>query len=186
MTGPLDARVRRLEDREEIRQLIARYGYVVDGRDIEGIPRLFTPAGRFRSRDGVIDATGRPAVVEAFHGRYAALTFSLHWTHDVIVEPDPADPDRATGIVGSHAEVCRNGTPMIAALRYDDVYRRHEGRWLFEDRLLSFVYYVPVDQYRQALGATDRMRAYAEPRAADLHESLPSWQDYARRFPRRS
>lgn len=184
MTDALAARLQRLEDREEIRQLIARYGYVVDARDIDGIPLLFTPDGRFRSRDGVIDAAGRDEVVKAFHGRYSALTFSLHWTHDVIVELDPEDPDRATGIVGSHAEVCRNGVPMVTGLRYDDVYRRHEGRWRFADRLLSFVYYVPVGQYAEALGAPDRMRAYAEPRAADLPETLETWQGYGRRFPR--
>jgi ketosteroid isomerase-like protein len=185
MSDDLERRLARLEDREQIRELVARYGYVVDARDIDGIPLLFTPDGRFRSKDGVIDAAGRPEVVKAFHGRYSALTFSLHWTHDVIVELDPQDPDRATGIVGSHAEVCRNGVPMVTALRYDDVYRRHEGRWRFADRLLSFVYYVPVGQYIESLGATDRMRAYETPRAADLPESLPAWQDYGRRFPRR-
>lgn len=183
MTDDLLARLQRLEDREQIRELIARYGYVVDSRDIDGIPLLFTPDGRFRSRDGVINATGRPAIVTAFHGRYSALTFSLHWTHDAIIELDPADSDRATGIVGSHAEVCRNGVTMVTGLRYDDLYRRQEGRWRFADRLLSFVYYVPVEQYAAALGGTDRMRAYDTPRPADLPEPLPQWQDYARRFP---
>ena len=67
--------------------------------------------------------------------------------------------------------------------RYDDIYRRQEGRWRFADRLLSFVYYVPVEQYAAALGGTDRMRAYDTPRPADLPEPLPQWQDYARRFP---
>ncbi len=184
MGKDLERRLARLEAREEIRELIASYGYVVDARDIDGIPDLFTPDGRFRSRDGVIDASGRPGIVDAFHGRYSALTFSLHWTHDVVIELDPADPDRATGIVGSHAEVCRNGASMVAALRYDDLYRRHEGAWRFADRLLSFVYYLPVDQYAAALARRDRMRAYAGPQAADLPETLAAWQDYARRFPR--
>ncbi len=184
MEATLAERVRRLEDREAIRELIARYGYVVDGRDIDTLADLFTADGCFRSSDGVIDAHGREAVIRTFHGRYAALQFSLHWTHDCIVEFDPADADRATGLVGSHAEVHRNGVTMIAALQYQDRYRRESGRWRFADRLLSFIYYVPVEQYAAALGRSDRMRAYESPRAADLPEPLASWRDYARRFPR--
>lgn len=181
MDPRLEERIRRIEDREQIRDLVSRYGYVVDGRDIEALADLFTPDGRFRSRDGVMNAAGRQAVIETFHGRYAALRFSLHWTHDVIVELDQGDADAATGLVGSHAEVNRNGVTMIAGLQYQDRYRRHEGRWRFADRLLSFTYYVPVEQYAGALGATDRMRAYDTPRPADLPETLPSWQDYGRR-----
>ena len=73
----------------------------------------------------------------------------------------------------------------FSALRYEDRYQRQEGRWRFADRLLSFMYYVPVDEYAEALGALDRMRAYDSPRAADFPEQSTSWQDYARRFGRR-
>jgi len=178
----LAARVARLEDRAEIRELVARYGFVVDDRDIEGLAGLFTPDGCFRSRDGVIDAHGREAVIETFHGRYAALGLSLHVTHDHLVRFDEEDPDRASGLLSSHAEVHRNGRTMVAALRYEDRYRRHEGRWRFADRLLSFMYYVPVEEYAAALGALDRMRAYDSPRPADFPERSATWRDYARRF----
>jgi len=175
-------RVARLEDRVGIQELVARYGFVVDDRDIDALAGLFTPDGCFRSVDGVIDAHGRDAVIETFHGRYAALSFSLHVAHDHIITFDPDDPDHATGLLGSHAEVHRNGRTMVAALRYEDSYRRHEGRWRFADRLLSFLYYVPVEEYARALGALDRMRAYDAPRPADLPERTASWQAYARRF----
>lgn len=178
----LAARIARLEDREEIRELVARYGFVVDDRDIDGLAELFTPDGCFRSRDGVIDAHGLPAVIETFHGRYAALTLSLHVTHDHVIRFDEDDPDLARGLLSSHAEVHRNGRTMVAALRYEDLYRRHAGHWRFADRLLSFLYYLPVEDYGDALGRLDRMRAYESPRDADIPESLSSWQDYARRF----
>ena len=55
---------------------------------------------------------------------------------------------------------------------------RHEGRWCFADRLLSFLYYLPVDEYAQALGDRLRMRAYGDRRPADFPESLPNWQLY--------
>lgn len=181
----LAARVARLEDREEIRALVARYGFVVDDRDIDALGGLFTPDGCFRSKDGVIDAHGREAVIETFHGRYAALGLSLHVTHDHLITFDEKDPDRAGGLLSSHAEVLRNGRSMVAALRYEDVYRRHEGRWRFADRLLSFLYYVPVEEYAEALGSRDRMRAYEAPRPADFPEGTKGWDDYARRFGKR-
>ena len=38
----LEARIRRLEDRFEINELIARYGLVMDNRDRAAMPALFT------------------------------------------------------------------------------------------------------------------------------------------------
>ena len=176
----LERRIRRLEDRVEIGELIARYGLVMDDRDLTAMPSLFTPDVTIRSADGVMNATGRDTVVALFRGRFAVLGPSNHVTHDRIVAFDDADPDRATGIVLSHAEMNRRGGPMIAAIRYHDEYRRHEGRWKFASRLLSFFYYLPSDQYLDALGPglAKRNRAYDEPRAADWPEPLATWRQY--------
>lgn len=174
----LESRIRQLEDREEIRELIARYGIVIDDRVIEGIGECFTVDGVFRSRDGVLDARGREAVVEQFRGRFEVLGPSNHFTHDHIISFDDDDADHAFGLVTSHAEVVRNGQAMWAALRYEDEYRREDGRWRFSDRLLSFMYYVKVQEYAQAMASTQRMRAYATPAAADYPEQLDSWRAY--------
>jgi hypothetical protein len=48
--------------------------------------------------------------------------------------------------VFAHAEMQRNGQPMLAAIRYQDVYQRCEGRWRFRERGLSFAYGVPTSQ----------------------------------------
>lgn len=177
-TLSLEQRIRRLEDREAIRELVARYGIVIDDRVIDGIADCFTVDGAFRSRDGVLNARGREAVVEQFHGRFAVLGPSNHFTHDHIIEFDPQNPDRATGLVTSHAEVVRHGEAMWTALRYEDEYRREEGRWRFADRLLSFLYYVRVEEYASAMAGHERMRAYAQPTQADYPEQLPSWKRY--------
>ena len=180
MTEPsasLQARIARLEDRAAIHELIARYGIAIDDRDIEVIAALFTPDGSFRSRDGVMDARGREAVVEQYRGRFAALAVSNHFSHDHILTFGP-DPDEAHGLITAHAEVWRNGRALIAALRYEDTYRRHEGSWCFADRVVSFLYYLPVEEYAQGLGDRLRMRAYGDRRPADFPESLPNWQRY--------
>jgi ketosteroid isomerase-like protein len=179
MTPPMtaEARLRRLEDRAELAELIARYAIAVDDRDLEAIGALFTPDGAFRSKDGVMAAHGTAAVLEQFRGRFRALKLSNHFSHDHIFEFG-ADPDAATGLVTAHAEVWRNGRALIGALRYQDTYRRHQGRWCFADRLLFFLYYLPVEEYATALGDPLRQRAYGDRRPADFPESLPTWQQY--------
>ncbi|HET9107542.1 MAG TPA: nuclear transport factor 2 family protein, partial [Steroidobacteraceae bacterium] len=157
----LTQRIRALEDRAELRELVARYGIAVDDRDIDLLTALFTPDASFRSEDGVMSAHGRDAVIEQFRGRFAALKATNHIAHDQILEPGPG-PDAASGLVSSHAEVCRNGRVLIAALRYRDRYRRHEGRWRFAERVLSFLYYLPVEEYAEGLAGRLRMRAYGD------------------------
>jgi ketosteroid isomerase-like protein len=145
--GPtLEERVRHLEDRVAIGELIARYCLVMDNRDVDAIESLFTPDARVWSADGVMDVRGRQAAVEMFKSRFTVLGPSNHFTHDRTVEFDHMDPDRATGLVLAHTEVQRNGQPMLAAIRYQDVYQRCEGRWRFRERGLSVMHDVPTLQ----------------------------------------
>jgi hypothetical protein len=173
MSAALAARLARLEDRLAIADLQARYTLSIDDQDLARVGPLFARDGRFRSADGVMDAVGREAICDQYRGRFAALGFGFHFTHDHLIELDPADPDRATGVVSSHAEVVRNGQAMLAAMRYEDRYVREDGAWRFADRLLKFFYYVPVDQYVAALPGTGRMRAYGDIRPADLPVAPP-------------
>lgn len=175
----LAARIRRLEDREAIKELIARYGLVMDDRDMDGMPGLFTEDVRILSRDGVMDARGREAAIALFRGRFTVLGPSNHFTHDKIIRFGD-DPDEATGIVLSHAEMQRKGEPMLAAIRYTDRYRRENDAWRFAERLFDFFYYVPTAEYLDALGPglATRMRAYEEATGADIPEKLASWRAY--------
>jgi ketosteroid isomerase-like protein len=175
----LEERVRRVEDQLEIRQLVSRYCFVVDDRDLAGMADCFTADGRFRSADGVMDAQGRDAIIEQYHGRFAVLGPGIHVTHDHVVGFDEDDPDRATGKVSCSAELVRHDKPMVVALRYEDEYRRDaDGRWRFADRLLRFFYYLDAREYADGLVSPDRNRAYAEPAPADFPEPLESWQRY--------
>lgn len=182
----LERRLRALEDREAIRTLVARYCLLVDAREITQVALLFARDGRFASADGKIESRGRSEITEQFHRRYAVLGPSNHFVHESVVEFDPLDPDVATGWVNSHAEVVRNGTALWAALRYHDRYRREDGEWRFEERLLHFFYYLSPREYPDHLGELQRNRAYPEPLPADYPERLPSWQDYYARHPRKT
>lgn len=181
----LEQRLRELEDRNAIGELIARYGFTIDDRDIGAVADLFTDDAVMRSNDGVMHATGRDAVVEQFHGRFAALGPSNHFTHDRVITFDGADPDRATGLVVSHAEMTREGRAKLACIRYYDQYRRCEdGRWRFRERLLSFFYFTDPAAYGATLEETDRIKAYAEPSPAGWPETLETWQRYYEAHPR--
>lgn len=177
----LEQRVQELEDRTAIGELIARYGLVMDNRDMAAMPGLFTADVKIRSGDGVMNCRGRDAAVELFRSRFQVLGPSNHFTHDRIVTFNPANQDEATGIVLSHAEMNRLGQPMVTAIRYNDQYRREAGEWRFAERVLNMFYYVPTEQYLEVFrpeGLATRNRAYATPTAADWPETLATWQAY--------
>jgi hypothetical protein len=153
----LEQRFSAVEDRLAIRELVARYV--------------------FRSRDGAMSANGREAIVEQFKARFQVLGVTNHVTHDHVVTL-LAD-GCATGLLSTHAELWRNDTATIAAIRYDDAYEKGaDGAWRFATRTLSFLYYLPVADYVTALGRLDRNRAGPDPKPADYPERLPTWVDY--------
>ncbi len=177
MSNDLTARLDRLESESAIRALAARYCFAIDNHDLDAVADLFTADARVYSRDGVMDANGREAVIRQYEQRFRVLGPSNHVSHDHWIRFGD-DPDFAHGLLSAHAELWRNETMMITALRYDDVYRREAGTWRFHERALSFLYYAPLKDYPEILGRPDRMRAYAQPAEADYPEKLPSWKDY--------
>ncbi|MBB4632414.1 nuclear transport factor 2 family protein [Sphingosinicella soli] len=173
----LEDRLTRLEAESQIRQLVARYCFYLDDRLMERVPSLFTDDATLRSADGVMNAVGVEAIVEQFHGRFDVLGPGHHFMHDVQIDFGD-DKTTARGRVSGHAELWRRGQMMVTALRYDDVYRSTEDGWKFADRVINFLYYVPVSEYPDILRTPDRNRAYDEPKPADFPERLPSWIAY--------
>lgn len=165
-------RLRKLEALESIRDLSARYVFSVDDRDLDGVAACFAENARFRSRDGKMNAVGRIAIMEQFQRRFSVLGHGAHYTHDHLIRLDD-DANAGRGLVSLHAELMRNGKPMLAALRYEDAYCIEEGRWKFADRLLSFLYYLNTEDYLAYFPVRARNRAYEEPLDADL----PAWDD---------
>lgn len=169
-----EARIGRLEDRAAIQELAVLYGFIMDERDEGGIRQIFTTDATLRSQDGVFAATGLEEIVKTYLGRFEALGPTNHYTHGHVVRFDDEDPDTATGLLSSHAEVTRNGVAMQVALRYKDVYRRVNGQWQFADRLMSYMYYLPVTEYAEGLADRNSVRAYGDSRPADWPEALYS------------
>lgn len=138
----LRARVRRLEDVHEIGQLRARYcQYLDDGRWDE-LAELFTEDGAFV---GLSTARGRPELRTFFAGlQEGALTA---WWHFSANETVTVEGDTAYGETWLYQPCVVDGRPHVAAGRYADrIARRPDGRWLFEERRVTFFFWVPMDQ----------------------------------------
>jgi len=177
VTLPLERRIARLEDRVAICDLAVLYGFVMDERDLGALPRLFAAGATLRSADGVFAASGLGEITETYRGRFAVLGATNHVCHGHVVRFDGADPDRARGLVGSHAEVVRDGAPMVVALRYKDQYVRTPAGWRFQDRCMSYMYYCDVRDLPGVLGSPLRNRAYGDERPADWPEALVAGSD---------
>jgi ketosteroid isomerase-like protein len=169
----LESRLTAVEDQLAIRDLTARYNFVIDNRDLASARLLFTDNASFGSKDGAMRATGIDAILKQFESRFSVLGATNHFAHDHAIWFE--SPDRARGMVAVHAEVWRKEQPMIAALRYDDVYEKSNGLWRFAERLLSFFYYLNVKDYPQAMGRLERNMASDTPVAADYPERLPTY-----------
>ena len=181
----LEERVQEIEDRLAIGELIARYGFRIDDRDMDAIADLFTEDACLRSSDGTQNAVGREAVLDNLHARFSVLGPSNHYTHDREIVFDPDDPNRATGLVISHAEMSRRGEARVVCIRYHDEYRRcDDGLWRFRSRVLSLFYFTDPRDLANTLEQVDRVKAEAVPVAAGWPESLETWQRYYREHPR--
>jgi ketosteroid isomerase-like protein len=127
----LEARVRRLEDIEALKQLKHRYAALCDeDYDAERLAPLFT-------NDAVWDGgamgryEGREAIRKFFAEAHKTVPFAIHHVSNPILE---VDGDRATGRWYLWQPCVFAGTDQAIwmAGRYTDTYRREDGLWRFE------------------------------------------------------
>ena len=185
MSGPdleaLAARLEAVEADGAIRSLVARYAMVMDDRDVDAIPALFTCNAHVTTQDGKMDAQGRDHLVKLYEGRFAALGATHHIVHGIDITVD--GPTTAHGAVSSTAEVWRNGVHQLAAMRYLDRYEKEDGAWRIARRHFLFFYYVPLDQHPGILRTLYRNLTYGEPITADFPENTEAFQKYMRNHP---
>jgi ketosteroid isomerase-like protein len=132
----VDARLRRLEDREQIHQLFAEYKTVLDRKDFSAYAALFAESGEFIA--GPQQAKGRAAIQALVDGMLGNLLGSavgedFHVLVNPQVELDPDDADRARAqLTWLYVIKGEDGAPALSKLgHYDDELVREEGRWRF-------------------------------------------------------
>jgi hypothetical protein len=135
----LEDRVRRLEDVEAIRRLDARYCRLLDDGHWDDLVGLFTPDGEF---DGLSHPRGRDALREFFAGLASGgLESFWHFVTNLDIEVD-GDDARAQSFLWQPCVL--DGTPTIAAGRYDDELVRVDGHWRYRVKKVRFHYFTPL------------------------------------------
>ena len=133
----VEARLRRLEDIEEIRTLMLDYGRFLDARDLVAYSKLFAKDGEWVGGFGT--ARG-PEEILAFMqknlgtGPNRTNTFHILSNFEIEVKGDTATAwSRWTFIVpGADGK-----TAISQAGRYDDIFVREAGHWKFKRRTAS-------------------------------------------------
>jgi uncharacterized protein (TIGR02246 family) len=118
----LAGRVRRLEDRFAIADLVAAYCSAIDERDLGRFLELFSEDAVLRHRDGVMRLDGKAEIEAYYTRRFASYGYTFHYPHACTVRFD--GDDVASGVVTGHAEMGVEGELVLAAIRYTDRYRR--------------------------------------------------------------
>jgi hypothetical protein len=160
-------RIDRLESRDAIRQLVSRYGVLIDSRDLDGLTNLF-----------VDDA--RVTRTERGHGPLRALlehlcrqfTTSIHFVGNHTI--DFVDDDHAEGVVYCKAEHEVDDQWIVMAIQYWDRYERRDGRWLFTGRQVRHWYAVDAMERPNGLDKT----RWSVPGPHTIPEAYASWNEF--------
>jgi len=164
-------RLRRVEDRLELGELVSRYGVAVDDRDFDSLKAMYVEESFF---NGV---HGRDAIMDFYRERGAAYGPTYHYPNSWHFEFE--SDDAARGVVSAHAELSLQGKTLWLGIRYLDRYAREGGRWRFKARDTKFRYVLPFEEMATAYGETLRKRwPGAEMQAVDIPDMVPTFIVY--------
>jgi len=139
----LEARLRRMEDIEAIRNLDAAYCRLLDDGDWPALVELFTPDGVF---DGLSVVRGHGALLAFFAGLASGgLTSFWHHVSNLEIDVDGDGDDAAVrSLLWQPCVVA--GVPHVAAGRYADRLVRTPEGWRYSLKQVRFFYWAPMSQ----------------------------------------
>jgi hypothetical protein len=146
-TEALERRVQRLEDKDAIRDLTARYARCINkgwnGKlvDVEQIPTIFAPDAKWDSPDMGLSGVGSHAIMESLRAETAIIDFSMHAFLNPIVE---VVGDSATGNWLMWIGVKREGGARLVLLSIDLTYGRTADGWRITSALLHVGAMMPL------------------------------------------
>jgi hypothetical protein len=145
----LEQRIERIEHRIEITELIARYCFTLDLRDIDALMGCFTEDAEFRRSDGTFES-GRDKLRQYYIDNLKIMGPTLHSPQgNLIIEID--GPHTASSRHYGLAEHAVNDELVVAAMTYHHSYRRVDGSWLISRRVVDFWYFAAahdlIDHY---------------------------------------
>ncbi|MDH3692608.1 MAG: nuclear transport factor 2 family protein [Gammaproteobacteria bacterium] len=129
----LNARVKKLEDIEEIKRLKFQYCNLVDaGFLADELGALFTDDGVWEAGEPWGSFEGRKAIVEFFRTQQPAVSFSVHALSnpEIDVVGDTAHARWRT-LVPATLNIEEDRVAHWMFCDYTDEYQKVDGRWLF-------------------------------------------------------
>jgi hypothetical protein len=146
----LESRLRRLEDRAELEDLVVRYFVASDDDDYETLASTFASDGTFSA--GIFPGgAGRDAVVECLRSGRNMMGPTIHTPSYTLF--DFQSENRASGLVGAHLELSIGEQTIFAAVRYIDEYEKNNGRWQFKRREMRTIHAGPWEEVGTSLSA---------------------------------
>lgn len=162
-----EQRLRRLEDRAELHDLVVRYYIAADDDDYEALASVFAADAEFVA-GGFSGGTSRDEVVDFIRQDRKNMGTTIHTPDYTLITFE--GEDAATGITGAHLELSRGGSTLFGAVRYLDEFVRRDGRWQIRRKEMRAIHVGTWDQVRDSL-TTDRPVRWpgADPGPSDVH-----------------
>jgi hypothetical protein len=171
----IEDRLRRVEDRLAIGELVSTYGILLDNREYEAVGELYTEDARFWHHVGPTDIRTRRGIVDFYRERLAPVGPTYHFHHGHVVTFE--DDSHARGTLAAHAELGIGGRMVFVGLRYHDAYvKGDDGRWRFSERENRFHYFMPADELPQRYCDEIRRTWPGDPLPADLPDFVESYR----------
>lgn len=158
MTTP-DQRLARLEDRDEIRELIARYAHGLDLPDRDIFVGVWAEGAVYKVDPPFGETVGREAIGAAWDSFQRLFPYTYHHTMNVVVDGPHGDKASATSFV-LVTGADREGTAWTASCTYFDEFARIGGKWFFTRRYDKVNYMVP---WLQPHGGLNEQKIYMTP-----------------------
>lgn len=142
MAKSIEQRVQELEDRDQIKELTARYCWHVAHGEGEAVAALFADDGVLEVTDGSFKPVkGKDELLKFYRTSVNQPEMAIPFIQNHIIE---VKGDEAEGTCGIEARFTRNGESVTAAGYYEDRYRRENGKWRFTQRKITFHHVVPL------------------------------------------
>ena len=136
----VENRLQAIEDREEIRELTARYCHGIAAADVAGIVGLFCEDGSFCIDDRI---TGTAALTE-FYAATLADSPPMPFIQNHVI--DELQETEARARCSAEIRMIREGESVTAAGWYNDSFRKVDGHWKFQERWFHVFHMVPLSE----------------------------------------
>ena len=167
----VEARLRAMEAREAIRQLVAHYALALDSRDTRTLAGLFVDD--VKTGDGRV---GRIALQDWFDGILRPYTITFHLIGNHVI--DLVDETHATGVLYCRPEHQVGDQWIVMPLQYWDRYERHAGDWFFKSRSIHPFYAADVLQNPAQVPGRFNFPGNPMLDGADLPERWETWRRF--------